>query len=488
MSNPTYRIALLLFFVMANATVSGQSYPWRANASTLKNTPSSTISGTQIRFQRLGGQEKEAQEEPLADSQPSLSDNVKQVPPQQEAPQLPGVAVPDRVPTAPLQSGIQPNLIQPVNPVEIQGSSIMGSSLSAQPGLAVESNAGVPSNYCNRNCRKPCCLGCPKKLFGETCNGLQAGGWTTLGYHNRNTGLFNNHAGDVDIAQFWFYVDRQASRNQAGWDFGYRIDTVYGLDAQDTQAFGNSPTGAPSGWDNGWDFGRHGWALPQLYAQAANCDWDVKIGKFFSPFGYESIGSVGNFFYSRSFTAFNTDPFTLTGLLAERQVSQDRSYLLGYSTGWDTGFENNSGGNLIVGLRRQVNEFVNVSFTASAGDSGYRDTGTLTSGVTEVQLTDSLRYVLHTSSLNLRTNQEFGVVQYLFRDVNPCLGLGARLEWWKSDRFFGGATSSTYGFTMGANYRPNANVVLRPEVRWDWGALAVDRGEAIIGIDAVITF
>ena len=111
----------------------------------------------------------------------------------------------------------------------------------------------------------------------------------------------------------------------------------------------------------------------------------------------------------------------------------------------------------------------------------------MSSTVAELQLTENVEYVLQADILNLGTNQEFGIVQYLFRDLNPCLALGARLEWWKSDAFFT-SSRSTYNFTMGANYRKSANLTLRPEVRFDWGAAAIDPGQAIIGIDAVMTF
>ena len=36
------------------------------------------------------------------------------------------------------------------------------------------------------------------------------------------------------------------------------------------------------------------------------------------------------------------------------------------------------------------------------------------------------------------------------------------------------------------NYRQNANLVFRPEVRWDWDA--ADAEETTFGIDAVMTF
>ena len=213
----------------------------------------------------------------------------------------------------------------------------------------------------------------------------------------------------------------------------------------------------------------------------------MKVGKFFSPFGYEVIGARDNFFYSHNYTMYLSEPFTMSGVLAERRISDTRSVIIGATAGWDTGFENNSGGNLITGMRVQPNQYVDLALTTSLGDTGARGTGTMSSAVAQMQLTNNLRYVFQADVLNLEDNQEFGIVQYLFRDVSDCVALGARLEWWKSDQLFAD-TKSTYDFTLGANIRANANITLRPEVRWDWGAAAVDPGATIIGFDAVMTF
>ena len=362
---------------------------------------------------------------------------------------------------------------------------------STEPELQIASaGEGIEADYCGRSCRpKPVCnLGCEKKLFPKHCSGLEIGGWLSQGYHNRDNILLNNRSREWNVHQAWLYASKEASRDNYDWDIGYRADLLYGIDAQDLQAFGNSPTGNPSGWDNSWDFGAFGWALPQLYVEFANVDWDVKVGKFFSPFGYEVIGATGNFFYSHSFTSFNTEPFTLSGALAERRVSPTRSYLFGVTAGWDTAFENtDNGANIIFGTRDQLTDDISLAITNSWGDTGIRGTGTLTSAVAEVALSDSVDYVLQADFLNLGTNQEFGIVQYMFREITPCFGLGARLEWWKSDQFFT-SSRSTYNFTVGANYRRNANLTIRPELRFDWGAAAVDPGAPIIGFDVVRTF
>ncbi|MEM9944149.1 MAG: outer membrane beta-barrel protein [Planctomycetota bacterium] len=352
-----------------------------------------------------------------------------------------------------------------------------------EPPLTVQ----TPPNVADDCDQGRCNLGCEKKLFGQTRNGFEMGGWFSLGYHNRDNILLNDRRGNIDVHQLWLYGEKAACRDSCDWSIGYRADLVYGLDGPDFQAFGNAPTGAPSGWDNRWDFGSHGWALPQLYLQFANYDWDVKLGKFISPFGFETLGAPNNFFYSRSFTSFNTEPFTLTGILGERQVFENQSILVGATLGWDTGFENNSGGNLIVGTRFQPNAKTDLSITSSYGDTGFRGTGRLTSAVGQFQLTDSVSYVIQGDLLNVGNVNDLGLVQYLFREVNPCLSLGARLEWWKSNQFLP-STSSTYNFTVGANYRQSANLTIRPELRFDWGASAITPGDPIFGIDAVMTF
>lgn len=490
-------IMMMIGVLWTSQSLDAQSYPWRSNS----NSSDPTASPTRVRSRvaaplnrrstrpnpvlvSFANQENQGGGSVLLDQQPSVSD----VP----TPAPRSVPSPEPQPRS-IQLGAPQDQGQVVGEWVSQGAGAsIGNSVVASPapGLLIDSNASLDAapNYCDRNCRKPCCLGCERKLFGQTCNGFEIGGWLASGYHNRDNGLFNNHRGDINVSQFWMYAGRQASRDTGSWDVGFRLDALYGVDAQDLQAIGNSPTGAPTGWDNSWDNGRYGFALPQAYVQFANYDWDVKVGKFIAPFGYEGIGAANNFFYSRSFTRFHMQPFTLSGVLGERSLSDNRSVLVGLTSGWDTGFDNNDGGNLILGVRRNLGPYIQQSFTASVGDTGFRDTGIYTSAVNQFQLTDSLRYVLQTDVQHLKDNQEFGIVHYLFRDVTQCLGLGARLEWWKSDRFFGGATSSTYGFTMGANYRASANLTIRPEVRFDWGAAAVNNGEAIIGIDAVLTF
>lgn len=401
----------------------------------------------------------QSQDQDLGDSQPSVSDVT-----QKTDPSVPGG-----------ESVVDPPMASSA-PVPVPLDSVVSNATQDE------------TNYCDRNCKKDGCnLGCERKLFGNSPRGLELGGWANVGYHNRNNIMLNNRKAEGNLHQAWLYLDKAASKNCTTWDIGYRADLLYGIDGQDLQAFGNPPAGAPTGWDNSWDYGSYGWALPQAYIQFANDTWDVKLGKFFSPFGYEVIAAPDNFFYSHSYTMYYSEPFTMSGALAERQVTDTRSAIVGVATGWDTGFDSDTGGCLITGHRFQLNENVNVALTTCWGDRGRRGVGALNTGVAQVQLSEDLKYVVQGDYLDFGTNQEFGIVQYLFRDLSQCVAVGARLEWWKSDQLFAN-TKSTYEYTMGANLKPNANITIRPEVRWDWGAAAIDPGTTIIGLDVVATF
>ena len=353
------------------------------------------------------------------------------------------------------------------------------------PALSVQSNAATMPDECYQD--QGCNLGCPIKIFPTSYTGTQIGGWFQYGYHNRNTPAFNRHASDDSVHQLWMFAERKACRD-CNWNFGYRVDALYGLDAQRTQAFGNEPAGNPSGWDNSWDNGRYGFALPQAYVEVTRGDLAIKAGKFFSIFGYEAIPSVENFFYSRSNSMYFIEPFTHTGVLGEYQYDCNTTCYAGATLGWDTGFDQfGDAVNYIGGFKRRLNESVDLTYMASRFDTGLRGSGHMQSVVLDVMLTDKINTVIQNDWSDLWTNQDLSLVHYLFYRQNDCLAWGTRFEWLRSDRFTGN-TNSSWSATVGANIRPHANIVIRPEFRIDGGQAAISPGDPIVGIDAIVTF
>ena len=337
-------------------------------------------------------------------------------------------------------------------------------------------------------------------LFCED-SGWDIGGWVQVGYTNRSTGLFNDLPNRFNWHQVWLFAEKVADGSE-GVGFGGRIDFMYGIDAGDTQAFGNNP----GRWDyeNGWDRGAgYGYAMPQLYGEMAIGDLSIKAGHFYTLLGYEVVTAPDNFFFSHAFTMYNSEAFTHTGVLATYAASDNVTLYGGWTLGWDTGFDQfGSGNSFLGGASVGVTDNLSVTYILTAGDFGaIGDEGYSHSIVADWAITDKLNYVFQSDLLSVSPiggghTDTIGVNQYLFYWFNDCLGLGGRAEWWKSDQG-GFGSDSYYEITGGVNYKPMANLVIRPEVRYQWSPdnnatpaqsiVPVDEG-AIFGIDAILTF
>ncbi len=369
---------------------------------------------------------------------------------------------------------------------------------------------------CTSGCSS-CCGGEAFKLWNpdNNCWGLDIGGWTQIGYHtegtqigypegnnNAGTGLFNNNPNELNVQQQWLYVEKAMDLDCNCWDWGFRVDGVYGTDGPDTQAFG----GLPGDWDNPWDYGNaYGAALPQLYAEVGKGDLSVKLGHFYTIVGYEVVPATGNFFYSHAHTMVRAEPFTHSGALLTYTGMENMTVWGGWTAGWDTGFSNNGGDLFLGGFSYEHCSGTTLTYALTAGDFGYNNgndsdtNGYSHSFIVDVPLTDRLNYVFQSDYVDndlwvdgAVNNNTFivGANNYLFYTVNDCLKAGVRAEWFKIDG--AGEVLST---TLGLNYTPCANVTIRPEVRFDdykpgylFPNAAVASDSTIWGVDAIITY
>lgn len=372
---------------------------------------------------------------------------------------------------------------------------------SPTPAVAPEGGCDACGSCCDSGCGgcSHCCdLGDPWSLWDHMhpCgSSVAVGGWWQFGYHDEQNGLFNNHPDRFNLHQGWLYVEKEVDTDSYDWDWGGRFDILYGVDAQDTQAFGNDP----GNWDfqNGFDHGIYGWAIPQLYVDVAYGDLKVTMGHFFTLVGYEVVAAPDNFFYSHAFTQYNSEPFTHTGVLATYSASDDVELYGGWTLGWDTGFDQrNAGNNFLGGFSTPVAEDVTLIYILTAGNFGDRGRDAYGHSIVfDAQLSDNWNYVFQSDLLSIRSTDEnnIGINQYLFYTFNDCLAAGARVEWWKANNGFdhGGritnvppGTHSYYEATFGLNIKPQANFVLRPEIRHEWTPFA-DEEETIFGIDLI---
>ncbi len=185
---------------------------------------------------------------------------------------------------------------------------------------------------------------------GATFNPSQSGGYN-------GPVIFADQANRFQLNQFNLFVQRPVVSTGDTWDFGGRVDFMFGTDAIFTQAFGVPTFDVNSGEPrsrNTWDLDlccastrTYGIALPQtyleVYAPVGN-GLNVKIGHFYTPTGFETVPAPDNFFYTRTYTLNAGEPFTHTGLLANYTVNKNWLLLGGPLTGsatggWDAGWD-----------------------------------------------------------------------------------------------------------------------------------------------------
>ena len=346
----------------------------------------------------------------------------------------------------------------------------------------------------------------PWTLFGRRDQGLfrnvDIGGWFSAGFTEESTGLFNTTPDSFSLGQAWLFAEKAADGSN-GLDFGWRFDGVYGVDAPDTQSFGNpGPT-----FDLNPSFtrgGQFGWAIPQAYGELASGKWNVKVGHFYTLVGYEVVTAPDNFFFSHSITSFNTEPFTHTGAIATYEVSDNFTLYGGWTAGWDSGFDFGAGSNFLGGFSSQLNDRTSLTYITTFGDFGLRSAGNddaySHSIVFDTALTDRLQWVVQSDLLRIDSTGEdnVGLNQYLIYSINDCTSIGTRVEWWKADEVTGfaphggvfpagGGSHSYYEATFGVNRRLASNLLIRPEYRVDWSP-ALGYSEGFFAMDAILTY
>ena len=382
--------------------------------------------------------------------------------------------------------------------------------LGDEAGAACDSCGGGGCGRCwdfdLRNRLQCCEIGEPWSLWDEygPCDPcINIGMWTQLGWHDEGNGLFNNHPDRFNLHQQYLYIEKVAQGGQCCLDWGFRFDVMYGVDGDLAQSFGNDA----GEWDflHGYDHGIYAWAIPQMYAELAYNRFHVKLGHFYTPAGYEVVTAPGNFFYSHAITHVLSEPFTHTGSLVTYQWDTCTEVYAGHSFGWDTGFNQFAGGNSFMGgFSRKINDDITFTYIANVGDFGRRslddEKSYAHSVVIDVKLNDCWTYVLSSDALRIEEQGEDNLswANYLFYNYSDCLSFGTRLEWWKGDAVtnytYGGripavpaGSHSYYEWTFGANYKPCANIVLRPEVRYDWAPFA-SYDQTIFAFDVVMTY
>jgi hypothetical protein len=335
---------------------------------------------------------------------------------------------------------------------------------------------------------------------------------------------FNDRTG-FQQNQLYVSVQRSSDAPLGRFDWGSQIDLLVGSDYVFVQSAGweTQPNGDNA--LNGLTTGNrnpnlYGLAIPQAFVEFSYDRLTLKMGHFFTIVGYEGVTPMSNFFYSHSHALQYGEPLTHTGGLlswtGDQMIVQG-----GVVNGWDktdgvTDSATFLGSFSIAGHRSSLGLAVIAGKEDGFAMNGQR---TMYSVVWQTAINDRLAYVFQVDhgyqQDSLAANidaQWYSYSQYIFYAISDSWKVGARIELFRDNdgtRLSGmfvrnrrlglpatGFAGTYYDVTLGANWTPNANITVRPEIRWDWSegtALApfVDLSsdsQLTFAIDAVYVF
>jgi hypothetical protein len=292
---------------------------------------------------------------------------------------------------------------------------------------------------------------------------------------------FNYRANEAQLQQAWVRFEKPVDQNATTPTFGFRIDTLAGIDYRFTIARGlfdgqlTANDGVPDAY---------GIDPVQFYAETylpqVGRGLDVKFGRFFAQFGVESIDTTQNTFVSRSYM-FIYNPFTHTGLLTTLKLDDAWSVQNGIVVGCDVFLDPASSPHYIGSVKwAPPNGRTSVLFSVILGNGRFNQAEAFHNPqvfdvVVTRKVNERLNYTLEglygftTNVPDIGFANWYGICQYLSWTLTPRLTGVARLE------FFDDVQGQRTGFaglytvlTLGVNYRPNRFVTVRPEVRYDY--------------------
>ena len=314
---------------------------------------------------------------------------------------------------------------------------------------------------------------------------------------------FNGPYNSVDrsaepmLNQAYLIVDRALPAS--GFGAGFRVDALFGTDHFLAQSRGLEVDRAGG---QRWNGEYYGLAIPQAYAEAGTDRVSLKLGHFYTTAGYEAVPATGNFFYTHAYSYQFGQPFTHWGGLLTWKVGRNWEANAGLVNGWDTLVGRANNVNVLAGLKYTADcglwwsSFALVSgqeqnnvarLSGITGTDGNRSRYSFLVGLTPGGPRGRWEYVFH-NHYGFQENgtpqgslaRWYGIDQYVYYRVSSDLKAGIRAEWFRDEdgtrvglnRASNPNTpplpGNYFALTGGFNYAPTTNLMIRPEVRWDF--------------------
>jgi hypothetical protein len=368
---------------------------------------------------------------------------------------------------------------------------------------------------------------------------LRISGWIDSGItfnpasprDNQNFGrFFDDRTSEPMLNQLVINFERALAPQPGEFDWGFKLQFMYGSDARFIHSLGLfSDTAATS------------ILQPDLVEAYLNLHFpiitegglDLKLGKFVTLEGAETIDPHTNFFYSHTYIFDFGIPFNNTGALATWHATSHLNLVAGLTRGVNTSIDDNNdsvafdGG---IGLDLNESKLV-ISAATHIGPetpNNNHDQRYLNCITTTWKITDKLTSI---TDLNYARDEganadAYGVAQYVTYSFNNWLTVGIRGEVFSDQQGFYvvsfanthdpmralegeptidprtvGGGKTTYGaVTVGANIKPSmpkpiAELTIRPELRYDRALNGThpfnqssDVDQFTVGVDCILTF
>jgi hypothetical protein len=318
---------------------------------------------------------------------------------------------------------------------------------------------------------------------------MQVTGWTDLSFtassdaHSNLPMGFNDRANDFLLQQNWVRFERAVvTTGTTEPTFGFRCDTILpGSDYFFTLPRGifNDQLTADNGHPQ-----RYGIDPIQFYGEAyfptVARGLDVKVGRFFAQYGVEANDAVSNALASHAYT-FIYDPFTHTGVLTTTKLTDAWSVQAGLVLGSDIFIDPADEPTFIGSMKWQRSDQRDSVLLSVILGSGRFNQGRnfhnpeildlIYTHTVNPRLTYNLEslFGLTTHVPGIGNADWLGLVNYLTYGFTPRLSGTTRLEFF--DDFQGQRTgfAGLYtAFTAGLSFRPRKDIILRPEIRYDY--------------------
>jgi hypothetical protein len=348
---------------------------------------------------------------------------------------------------------------------------------------------------------------------------------------NQNFGrLFDDRANEPLLNQVVINFERALVPQPGQFDWGFKLQFMYGSDARFIHSLGL------------FDRTTHEILQPDVVEAYLNLHFpvitegglDLKLGKFVTLEGAETIDPRATFFYSHTYIFNFGIPFNHTGALATFHATKLLDLYAGITRGVNASVDDNNdspafhggiGLNLLEGkLTALASTHIGPETPNDNRHNRYLNDITITAKPTKnfIAITD-LNYIYDEAA----DATGYGVAQYFIYTINDVFSIGMRGEIWRdADAFYvasfaenddaldglrGGLVTldprtvgggkTTYGaVTLGVNIKPpvpkpTAGLVIRPELRFDRALNGTrpfndssDRNQFTASIDVIITF